>query len=112
MSGLTFGRKCRGIAILAVGTPLAVVWAILFAASVEQTQHRAPADPQFSTGFNAMSKSGEACQTPGLYLSSGRCGHAAEWRITKGQHFPNCKICGKAVNWTLLRKKESEKGDS
>jgi hypothetical protein len=50
-----------------------------------------------------MSVTNETSETSGLYLSSGACGHAREERITKRQPFPTCRVCGKAVNWTLLR---------
>ena len=56
-----------------------------------------------------MSQTDDVCQTSGLYLGSGGCGHATQRRITRGEPFPHCRICGKAVNWTLLRKMESEK---
>ena len=50
-----------------------------------------------------MSITSETCQTSGLYLTSGACGHAGYQRITKGQSFPTCRACGKAVTWTFLR---------
>ena len=50
-----------------------------------------------------MSITNETCQTSALYLASGACGHAGYQRITKGQPFPTCRACGKAVNWTFLR---------
>jgi hypothetical protein len=59
----------------------------------------------------AMSETGEECEISGLYFGSGGCGHATERRITKDQQFPECRICGKAVNWTLLRKMEAERED-
>jgi hypothetical protein len=58
-----------------------------------------------------MSETGEECETSGVYFGSGGCGHATEQRIGKGQAFPECKICGKAVNWTLLRQMEVERDD-
>ena len=50
-----------------------------------------------------MSITNEECQTSGLYLTSGACGHAGYQRISKGETFPTCRACGKAVNWTFLR---------
>ena len=55
-----------------------------------------------------MSQTGDECEASGLYLASGGCGHASEWRITKNQPFPHCRICSKPMNWTLLRKMESD----
>jgi hypothetical protein len=54
-------------------------------------------------------RSGDICQTSGLYLASGACGHAGYQRVTKGEAFPTCRACGKAackdcakvVNWTF-----------
>jgi hypothetical protein len=50
-----------------------------------------------------MSTTGKTCETPGLYFSSGACGHAWQQIITKGQEFPKCRFCGMSVTWTLLR---------
>ena len=50
-----------------------------------------------------MSVTNEACRISALYLSSGGCGHAGQQRITKGQPFPACRVCDKAVRWTFLR---------
>lgn len=50
-----------------------------------------------------MSITNETCQTSGLYLASGACGHAGYQRIMKEEMFPTCRACGIAVNWTLLR---------
>ena len=51
----------------------------------------------------SMSVTNEGCPTSGLYLASGACGHAGYQRVTKGQPFPTCRACGKAINWTFLR---------
>jgi hypothetical protein len=58
-----------------------------------------------------MSETNEECQTSGLYLGSGGCGHATQRRISREQVFPECLICRKAVNWTLLRQIEFERDD-
>ena len=58
-----------------------------------------------------MSETGEECQTSGLYFSSSGCGHAVERRVRKDQQFPGCRVCGKEVNWTLLRPMETEEED-
>lgn len=58
-----------------------------------------------------MNETDYECEASGLYLGSGGCGHATERRIAKDQLFPECRICGKAVNWTLLRQLEVENDD-
>jgi hypothetical protein len=58
-----------------------------------------------------MNQSGDECETPGLYFGSGGCGHATERRIGKEQSFPECKVCGRVVNWTLLRPMEAERDE-
>jgi hypothetical protein len=58
-----------------------------------------------------MSETGEECETSGVYFGSGGCGHATQRRIAKDQQFPDCRICGKVVNWTILRQMEVEKDD-
>lgn len=58
-----------------------------------------------------MSQTGDECEASGLYLGSGGCGHATERRIDRDQLFPECLICGKAANWTLLRQMEVERDE-
>ena len=58
-----------------------------------------------------MSETGEECETSGVYFGSGGCGHATQRRIAKDQCFPDCRICGKVVNWTLLREMHVEEDD-
>jgi hypothetical protein len=55
-----------------------------------------------------MNETGDVCEASGLYLGSGGCGHAAERRIAKDETFPECRACGRIVNWTLLRELEVE----
>jgi len=55
-----------------------------------------------------MCQTGDPCEKSGLYLGSGGCGHAVERRVKQEEPFPECKVCGKAVNWTLLRPLEAE----
>jgi hypothetical protein len=45
---------------------------------------------------------GEECAVSGIYRSSGGCGHAAQRPISKGERFPPCPQCYKAVVWTLV----------
>lgn len=50
-----------------------------------------------------MNPTGTTCQTTGLYLSTGACGHAREHTLDRGNLYPHCAVCGRKVNWTLLR---------
>jgi hypothetical protein len=58
-----------------------------------------------------LTKTGDCCQTAGLYFGHGGCGHAAQLTLARQESFPECKVCGGAVNWTLLRPTECESGD-
>ncbi len=58
-----------------------------------------------------MGETNEECETSGLYFGSGGCGHAIERRIARGEPFPECRICGKDMNWTLLRQMEVDRDE-
>ncbi len=62
-------------------------------------------------GIKAMSEHEERCEISGVYFGSGGCGHATEVKIARDQQFPDCKICGKELNWTLLRPMEVRQDD-
>ena len=44
-----------------------------------------------------MSNTREECQTTGVYRSG--CGCQTELALSKGEAFPPCPRCHKAVNW-------------
>ena len=46
---------------------------------------------------------GQTCTVPGIYRSSGTCGHSVERTIPKYHTFPPCEHCHKAVTWILVR---------
>jgi hypothetical protein len=48
-----------------------------------------------------MPKTGETCQTSGIY--EGRCAqaHFKEIALSKNERFPPCHGCQQAVTWTL-----------
>lgn len=47
-----------------------------------------------------MPSTGQTCQTSGIYASD--CGHV-RIALSKGETFPPCRECRRAVNWRLVQ---------
>lgn len=47
-----------------------------------------------------MPRTGQKCTTSGIYR--GDCSCAKRIALSKGETFPPCSGCYKAVNWTLV----------
>ncbi len=48
-----------------------------------------------------MPQTGSTCQQSGIYR--GGCTCSKEIALSKGETFPPCTGCRRAINWTLIR---------
>lgn len=48
-----------------------------------------------------MPSTGQTCEQSGLYRSD--CKDRTEIALSKGERFPPCSQCKRAVNWSLVR---------
>lgn len=51
-----------------------------------------------------MARTGETCQHSGIYQGDDE--HHEEIALSRGEKFPPCRNCQRAVNWTLIRATE------
>lgn len=51
-----------------------------------------------------MARTGDTCQRSGIYQGDDE--HREQIALSRGETFPPCKHCRRAVNWTLVRATE------
>jgi hypothetical protein len=55
-----------------------------------------------------MPQTGQVNQVSGIYRAD--CGNRPERAIPKGHTFPPCPHCHRPINWTLVRRTDTDPG--